>query len=359
MGSENQISKAVLSQSIFNTTYVPSPTWRSYLTSTFIHGAIVLALLMITFPVLREQVEQRQRDNVTLVAPMIPHFESKIPPPKHLASTQLAVRNDPRPKIVPALKPPPVKPLEVAPKIIAAAPEVKVNPVTPTRPAPDFTPAPLAPKPQVRTGSFALADAAKAERKPNQLKVGGFGDPNGVPPSPDARPSAATIAQVGSFDLPPGAGHSGGGGQNASGGVRQTSFANVGDVAGTRGGAGHSSGAVHTGAFGEPPIVVSQGAAPAHARAVEPAFTPVEILSKPKPSYTEEARNLKLEGQVSLEVMFLSNGSIRILRIVHGLGHGLDEAAQQAALQVRFRPATRGGVPVDTNATIHITFQLT
>jgi TonB family protein len=116
---------------------------------------------------------------------------------------------------------------------------------------------------------------------------------------------------------------------------------------------------VRTGAFGD-----STAAAPAPVQkqptpVVEPPLTPVEILSKPKPAYTEEARNLKLEGQVALEVVFLSNGSVRIVRILHGLGHGLDEAAQQAALQVRFKPARRGGVPVDMNATIKITFQLT
>lgn len=359
MGSEKQIPKAVLSQSLFHTTYIPSPTWRSYVTSSVIHGAIILALLLITFPVLRQEVEQRQRDSVTLIAPVIPHYESRIPPPKHLDPKQRLVRNEPKPKIVAALKPPPVKPLEVAPKRIAAAPEVKVTAAASVRPTPDFTRAPPAPKPQVRTGSFETADAAKAERKPAELKVGGFGDPSGVPPSSDARPSPVAMAQVGSFDLPPGGGHTGGGGRNTSGGVHQTSFGSVGDLAGTPGATGHGNGAVHTGAFEESSSAAPQGVTPARARPVEPVFTPVEILSKPKPSYTEEARNLKLEGQVSLDVMFLSNGSIRILRVVHGLGHGLDEAAQQAALQVRFRPATRGGVPVDTNATIHITFQLT
>ncbi|MBV9296684.1 MAG: energy transducer TonB, partial [Acidobacteriaceae bacterium] len=91
----------------------------------------------------------------------------------------------------------------------------------------------------------------------------------------------------------------------------------------------------------------------------KPITTPVEILFKPKPVYTDEARNLKLEGRVSLEVVFLASGSIRILRVLHGLGHGLDQAAETAAMQVRFRPATRAGAPVDTNATIYITFELT
>jgi TonB family protein len=44
--------------------------------------------------------------------------------------------------------------------------------------------------------------------------------------------------------------------------------------------------------------------------------------------------------------------------VVHGLGHGLDEEARRVAQQIRFRPATRDGRPVDTTTTITITFQL-
>jgi TonB family protein len=68
---------------------------------------------------------------------------------------------------------------------------------------------------------------------------------------------------------------------------------------------------------------------------------------------------LKLEGEVSLEVVFAADGSVQVVRVVRGLGHGLDESAQRAASQIRFRPSTRDGVPVDTRATIHITFELT
>ena len=95
------------------------------------------------------------------------------------------------------------------------------------------------------------------------------------------------------------------------------------------------------------------------AKAVAPATTPVEILSKPKPVYTPEARNLHLEGEVSLDVIFSASGSVQILRVVQGLGHGLDEAAQNAATRIRFKPGTRDGAPVDTRATIRIVFELT
>jgi TonB family protein len=161
------------------------------------------------------------------------------------------------------------------------------------------------------------------------------------------------LAQVGSFDRPNGSGQSGGGGRGESGVVRESGFGTVGAASGH----GTDNGSVRTGAFGNSTTSPTQrGKTP---EAAVPVVTPVEILFKPKPAYSAEARNLRLEGQVSLEVVFLSTGSIRVVRVVHGLGHGLDEAAQQAALQVRFKPATRGGVAVDTNATINITFELT
>ena len=66
---------------------------------------------------------------------------------------------------------------------------------------------------------------------------------------------------------------------------------------------------------------------------------------KPNPVYTEEAAQLKLEGEVLLEVMFGANGQLHVNRVVRGLGHGLDEAAIAAANKMRFKPALRNGQP--------------
>ena len=65
----------------------------------------------------------------------------------------------------------------------------------------------------------------------------------------------------------------------------------------------------------------------------------MEILSKPNPVYTEEARSLRLEGEVLLEVIFAANGQLHVNRVVRGMGHGLDEAAISAANKMRFKPA--------------------
>ena len=67
---------------------------------------------------------------------------------------------------------------------------------------------------------------------------------------------------------------------------------------------------------------------------------------------------MKIEGEVQLEVLFRASGQVDIVRVVRGLGHGLDENAAQAARTIRFLPARREGRPVDSTATVHIMFQL-
>jgi TonB family protein len=87
-------------------------------------------------------------------------------------------------------------------------------------------------------------------------------------------------------------------------------------------------------------------------------FQPVEIVFKPSPVYTEEARRLGIQGQVALSVIFQATGAIKVLSIIKSLGHGLDESAEQAATQIRFKPAQRDGKPADFPATLRIEFRL-
>ena len=113
---------------------------------------------------------------------------------------------------------------------------------------------------------------------------------------------------------------------------------------------------VSKGGFSDASVAV---AAPTSRVAPAPAaVTPVEILFKPRPLYAPEARRLKIEGEVLVELLFAASGEARVLRVVRGLGHGLDENAIDAAQAIRFRPARRDGVPVDSTAIVHIIFQL-
>ena len=100
--------------------------------------------------------------------------------------------------------------------------------------------------------------------------------------------------------------------------------------------------------------------APAAGAAVPtgPPDAPVEIEFKPTPEYSAEARAAGIEGNVSLEVEFSAAGVVRVLRVIEGLGHGLDARAVRAAEQMRFTPAVRNGQRVDTRAVVSIVFRL-
>jgi TonB family protein len=118
--------------------------------------------------------------------------------------------------------------------------------------------------------------------------------------------------------------------------------------------------AVRTGEFNSVSVNASPAAPNARLAPATPAaaLEPAVIFDKPSPAYTEEARRLAIEGEVTLEVIFSGTGQVQVLRVARGLGHGLDESAVSAAQQIRFRPAMQNGQPVDFPATLHITFQL-
>jgi TonB family protein len=99
-------------------------------------------------------------------------------------------------------------------------------------------------------------------------------------------------------------------------------------------------------------------AAAAAAQVQKAVDRPVEILFKPEPNYSDEAKQRRIEGTVTLELEFGATGEIRVLRVVQGLGYGLDEAAEQAAKRIRFKPAQADGRAVDYRATVHITFRI-
>lgn len=101
--------------------------------------------------------------------------------------------------------------------------------------------------------------------------------------------------------------------------------------------------------------------APAAAAAVvpaAPAFQPPQILSWPRPAYTPAAAAQKIEGEVILEVRLGADGAVAIVRVVSGLGYGLDQSAMAAARALHFRPARRHGRAIDWTVLLHIRFQL-
>jgi TonB family protein len=311
--------------------------------------AVVIAVL-VWIPVLHPEILEAPKKDY--------HAIELVPTPvpvNHTPQRQL-----PRPVVVAKLDPPPAV-------LHLAAPQPKPKPVENT-PAPevkiadrklDLPPstAPVIPKQLIRTNLFSTGSSAPQtiQRPAAQVQTGGFGDPNGVPAK--ANPGkAVNIAQAGGFDLPtgPGYGNGTGGAKGARGVVASAGFGGGTATADPRA----TRGTVQQAGFGDadvpaPPTVQSRPAAPVAAK-----MTAAEILSKPTPVYTQEARSKRIEGEVLLEVVFEATGKIHVLRVIRGLGYGLDDAAVQAAEQIRFKPALQNGQPSDSTAVVHIIFQL-
>lgn len=86
--------------------------------------------------------------------------------------------------------------------------------------------------------------------------------------------------------------------------------------------------------------------------------TPAQILSKPTPSYTKEARRLGVQGQVTLKVLLSSEARISRIRVHRGLPAGLTENAIHAACKIRFKPALKNGVAVSRWVTVEYVFRV-
>ena len=83
-----------------------------------------------------------------------------------------------------------------------------------------------------------------------------------------------------------------------------------------------------------------------------------ELLHKIEPEYSEPARKVRQQGTVILAVEVGSDGRPHNIRVVRGLGLGLDEKAIDAVTSWRFRPALSNGRPVAAPITIEVNFRL-
>jgi TonB family protein len=343
------------SPSIESNLFSSLPQWKmpwSEFVLSYGTQAVVIAVL-VWVPVLHPEIlESPKKDYhaIELVPTPVPENHT----PQRQLKPVLVARLDPPPAALrlPAPQPQPKPRVEDAP-----APEVKIA-TKKLDPLPPPT-VPVIPKQIVRTNVFSTGSSAPQtiERAADKVQTGGFGDPNGVP-ARTTQTRAVNIAQAGGFDMPtgPGYGNGTGGAKGARGVVASTGFG--GGVATGNASSSSPRGVVRQAGFGDadvpaPPTVQSHPATQAAAKIV-----PAEILSKPTPIYTEEARAKRIEGEVLLEVVLEASGKLRVLRIVHGLGHGLDDAAVHAAEQIRFKPALQDGQPSDSTVVLHIIFQL-
>ena len=291
----------------------PHGRWTTGLwLSVVLHAIVVVVLIVVPIRAYEKPSAPSTRSRMVF-----------IPPPV----TQL-VKLPPAPIVAPRIPPPPAPPRPVRELVKAEVP--KPLPVTPVvaklvEPAP----APLVPaverpieKPVVQrppeTGLFERTNAARTNQAAAAVTTGGFGSQTA-----STRAANETAVTTGGF----------------SSGARAPRAAVGGEV--------------QTAGFDQ-----RAPAQPSVAAVTKANDRPVEIVFKPTPEYTDEARSARIEGTVSLELEFTAAGDVRVLRVVRGLGHGLDEAAQRAALRIRFKPAQSDSGPVDSRATVHITFRL-
>ena len=331
----------------------PERSLASFITSAVVNSALILAMIYLGATAKKAIEEHRYQETLLVVPtkPEPPKPKMKLPPPVeekpqpnvHFEQPKI---NMPRPEPKPEMKP-----------LVA---EVKLP-----------TPIMKAAKPNVILGpqpKSALAPAAMPaqdnSRKPSTAPVH-YGDTFGVTPNPNAtRP--ATVAAIGNpyggsrgpavapHGIPGSTGIGDGVKFGNNGGRPGGRVASVGVPSAGKAAPTGNAGKVASAGISTAPTAVS--AAPRTTSGPPP--TNLELISKPQPQYTSEARQLKVQGDVILRVTFEANGRVVVQGVVHGLGHGLDEEARRVAQQVRFRPATRNGQAVDLTTNITITFQL-
>lgn len=284
-----------------------SPRW--FAASIVAHGLVVLLLFAIRFSGISKF--PTPQEHYTLIAPS--RLAAPLPRefhPAHSTPLQATTRSEFIPP--PALEIP--KP--VLPEISYKTPPLpNIPPVMPSAPAVEPTPLP-------KTTGFEIAESSAnpPPRRPLSM-LGSFESAR----TAEAAPVRAKVPQPGAFA----------------------------DASSTPVVASRKS--ISSAAFGD--TTVEKGAASLKQIAAA-RFTPIEILSKPKAQFTAEARAKDIEGEVLLEVEFSASGTVRVLRVVRGLGHGLDENAIAAAEGIRFHPAARDGAVVNYTALVHIVFQL-
>jgi TonB family protein len=287
------------------------------------------------------------------------HLPKASPAPRYVNELVFLKRLPPKTSILHIKLRPPIRVL-VKPSLIEAPKPQPQAPKPVTLKTPPMPVIPLPPAKVVvaaahpRVGVFATPKATSMANSSSTpaIKAGGFGDPSGVAVNPNAtRP--ATIAAISSFNNTPGANL----GTGAAHGdvVKAGGFGSgVGQSIAGAGGLGNGEATVATGGFAG-----DEAGSGSIKQTVQPVnMTPPQVLSEPHPRYTEEAKLLKIQGEITLQVRFGVNGKVEVLRVVRGLGHGLDEEARRVAEQIQFKPAARNGQPADDVTYIHILFQL-
>jgi len=84
----------------------------------------------------------------------------------------------------------------------------------------------------------------------------------------------------------------------------------------------------------------------------------VIVLHGAPARYTNAARKAKEQGTIVLSIEFRADGTIRVLKIVRGLGFGLNEQAVAAVQKIIFLPEIKDGTFVKMSSNLEYSFNL-
>jgi periplasmic protein TonB len=327
------------------------------ITSIVINLSILLIMVVLGMVVKTSPEMQKKLVALTL--------QPKPPEPK------------PPPKVPP---PPPPKPLPTPPKIELAPPKIKIvvpvlekvpeikpmptpaiKPVTLATPAPKMVNPPPAPKVVNLSAPAKAASIANNDAHPSAVRLG----------NPEIKalngPAVASPVNLGGgmHGMPPtnsGSGPPGkvnlGNGSPAGTDLKGRDVAAV-PVKGLLGGVPGGKG---TGVAGPVKVQIPQAQVATVAKPVPVAASAPPkptLIYKPEPVYSSEAKAMHLEGTVTLHIKIHSDGSVEVINVVHGLGHGLDESATAATRATKFKPLVdANGHPTELETNVVVRFQL-
>lgn len=84
---------------------------------------------------------------------------------------------------------------------------------------------------------------------------------------------------------------------------------------------------------------------------------PVPIFTV-DPEFSEEARKAKFSGNVQVYLWVDEQGNPSHVKVIRGVGMGLDDKAVEAVRQYKFKPAMQNGKPVKVDLYIDVNFQI-
>jgi TonB family protein len=115
-----------------------------------------------------------------------------------------------------------------------------------------------------------------------------------------------------------------------------------------------------------PPTTENTSPADSHTPAVQPdpdqpahvggSIKPPRLLYAATPTYSESARQAHFSGQVQVYCWIDEQGNTSHVRVVHGVGMGLDEKAVESVRLYKFKPAMQNGKPVKVDLYINVNF---